>query len=366
VTDTHVETVRTFLCGAFPPRDNTATGSTTYTPGVSQRNGSTDLFLHEDWLGSTRYLTDSQGTAPTAYRFDAYGNTSASGGPDSTVLKFGGQHEYQSDLPLGLQQLGARVYPPAAGRFLSPDPIGFAGGANVYGSCGNEPVGFVDPLGLLEEKLSGLEEGIVNGLGTTGSIIGALGGGGIGGGGGFAAGIVGGPTALVTGGVGAWTVGAAGAYAGYGAGRALGHAGVHVGRAIGAGAVKLGQWIGGLMSKSSCGNDGGGSGGSDSPGKFRGPNAKSFDWGHIFENHAPWGKVAQQRTRGTIFRGLNKQQIMARVRAAWRVRERMSSQVDPFGVSRIRFRGVDPASKQTVEMWLNEATKEVETAYPID
>jgi RHS repeat-associated protein len=151
VTQTQGGVTHTFSYGAGLLRDDTATGSTTYTPGISQRNGTTDLFPHEDWLGSTRYLTDATGlTAPTAYRFDAYGNTSASGGPDSTVLKFGGQHEYQSDLPLGLQQLGARVYDPAAGRFLNPDPIGFAGGANLYRYCSNDPVGLVDPSGLRE------------------------------------------------------------------------------------------------------------------------------------------------------------------------------------------------------------------------
>src|SRR5581483_10828974 len=60
---------------------DTATGtgaqSATYTPGISQRKAGVDGFFHEDWLGSNRYLTDSTGnTAPSAYRFDAYGNTS--------------------------------------------------------------------------------------------------------------------------------------------------------------------------------------------------------------------------------------------------------------------------------------------------
>jgi hypothetical protein len=34
------------------------------------------------------------------------------------------------------------------GRFLTPDPIGFAGGFNLYAYCGNNPVGAVDPSGL--------------------------------------------------------------------------------------------------------------------------------------------------------------------------------------------------------------------------
>jgi RHS repeat-associated protein len=149
VTQTQGGVIHTFSYGAGLLRDDTATGSTTYTPGISQRAGAVDTYFHEDWLGSNRYLTDALGaTAPTAYRFDAYGNTSASGGPDSTVLKFAGQHGYQSDVYGGLQQLGARVYDSTAGRFLNPDPIGFAGGANLYGYCANNPVGAVDPSGL--------------------------------------------------------------------------------------------------------------------------------------------------------------------------------------------------------------------------
>ncbi|HTE17898.1 MAG TPA: hypothetical protein VK689_05895 [Armatimonadota bacterium] len=66
-------------------------GSTTYTPGISQRKNGLDHTFHEDWRSSTRYLMDATGNvAPTAYRYDAYGNTTASGGPDQTSFKFAG------------------------------------------------------------------------------------------------------------------------------------------------------------------------------------------------------------------------------------------------------------------------------------
>jgi RHS repeat-associated protein len=117
---------------------------------VSQRNGLTDLFFHEDWQGSTRYLTDATGlNAPTAYRHDAYGMQIASSGPDSTALKWAGQHQYQADLPLGLSHVGARQYDSFTGRFLNRDPIGFAGGFNLYGYCENDPVNKVDPEGTV-------------------------------------------------------------------------------------------------------------------------------------------------------------------------------------------------------------------------
>jgi hypothetical protein len=47
-------------------------GGTVYTPGGQNRAG-VFRYFHEDWLGSTRYLTD-------AYRFDAFGQRRAGAG----------------------------------------------------------------------------------------------------------------------------------------------------------------------------------------------------------------------------------------------------------------------------------------------
>jgi RHS repeat-associated protein len=48
----------------------------------------------------------------------------------------------------GLYYYKARMYQPGLGRFLQPDPIGYGGGANLYAYVGNDPINFVDPLGL--------------------------------------------------------------------------------------------------------------------------------------------------------------------------------------------------------------------------
>ncbi len=40
-------------------------------------------------------------------------------------------------------------------RFISEDPIGLAGGVNVYTYVGNNPLSWVDPLGLSSDTLSG-------------------------------------------------------------------------------------------------------------------------------------------------------------------------------------------------------------------
>ena len=41
-----------------------------------------------------------------------------------------------------------RYYDPAAGRFTQEDPIGLAGGLNLYGFAGGDPVNYSDPFGL--------------------------------------------------------------------------------------------------------------------------------------------------------------------------------------------------------------------------
>jgi RHS repeat-associated protein len=107
-------------------------------------------------LRNTRYTTLGDGlTVSAAYRYDAYGNVSAFAGTDTTALKFAGGHGYQSDGPNSLQLLGARHYDPLVGRFLNPDPIGFAGGLNLYGYCDGDPVNYVDPDGRFKRTLKG-------------------------------------------------------------------------------------------------------------------------------------------------------------------------------------------------------------------
>jgi len=46
-----------------------------------------------------------------------------------------------------------RYYDPDTGRYLTPDPIGLAGGINPFVYVLNDPVNWVDPLGL--DKLLG-------------------------------------------------------------------------------------------------------------------------------------------------------------------------------------------------------------------
>ena len=48
----------------------------------------------------------------------------------------------------GLLDRRDRMYDPQTGRFTQEDPIGLAGGLNLYGFAGGDPVNFGDPFGL--------------------------------------------------------------------------------------------------------------------------------------------------------------------------------------------------------------------------
>jgi len=60
-------------------------------------------------------------------------------------LRFPGQYH---DRPTGLYYNQFRHYRPYLGRYLTPDPIGLAGGLNLYGYAGQNPVSRLDLLGL--------------------------------------------------------------------------------------------------------------------------------------------------------------------------------------------------------------------------
>jgi uncharacterized protein RhaS with RHS repeats len=48
----------------------------------------------------------------------------------------------------GQMYMRNRYYDPQSARFTQEDPIGIAGGLNVYGFAGGDPVSYSDPYGL--------------------------------------------------------------------------------------------------------------------------------------------------------------------------------------------------------------------------
>ncbi len=108
------------------------------------RRGATVASFHADGLGSVVALSED-GTELASYRYDAFGVPSASGSfAGSNTYTYTGRELDAS----GLYYYRARYYLPSIGRFLTPDPIGLAGGVNPYVYVGSNPVNFTDPFGL--------------------------------------------------------------------------------------------------------------------------------------------------------------------------------------------------------------------------
>jgi len=56
-----------------------------------------------------------------------------------------------STTPAGSRSFRHQWYDPATGRFLTQDPIGLAGGVNLYAYAASNPIAFSDPFGLYVE-----------------------------------------------------------------------------------------------------------------------------------------------------------------------------------------------------------------------
>ncbi len=111
----------------------------------------TETFFYQiDGLGSITELTDSTGVVARTLVTDAYGRiTQDTGGVAQPFIYTGREFDAES----GLYFYRARYYDPATGRFLSEDPIGFAGGdENLYRYVENNPISFVDLSGLAKAK----------------------------------------------------------------------------------------------------------------------------------------------------------------------------------------------------------------------
>lgn len=101
-------------------------------------------YIQHDQLGSTRLLTDPNGTVVASYAYNPYGATITKTGTASSPLQFNGQY---TDTESGLYHLQARYYDPTTGSFLTRDPLEALTG-QPYQYAGSDPLDATDPTGL--------------------------------------------------------------------------------------------------------------------------------------------------------------------------------------------------------------------------
>lgn len=115
----------------------------------------TELLWYQcDHLGTPQELTNQQGEIVWRAQHKAWGETQvqrsdwAQHKGIQNPLRFQGQYH---DHETGLHYNRYRYYDPLVGRFISKDPIGYAGGLNLYVYAPN-PVSWIDPLGLAAHR----------------------------------------------------------------------------------------------------------------------------------------------------------------------------------------------------------------------
>jgi RHS repeat-associated protein len=104
-----------------------------------------------DGNGNVTALVDAAtGTKSARYEYDPFGQLLRATGPAAAENPYRFSTQYTDDIT-GLIYYGYRHYDPVHGRWLSRDPIGEAGGLNLYGMVGNDPVNGIDVMGLYDE-----------------------------------------------------------------------------------------------------------------------------------------------------------------------------------------------------------------------
>ncbi|MBM9538730.1 RHS repeat-associated core domain-containing protein [Desulfobulbus alkaliphilus] len=113
-----------------------------------------------DHLNTAQILTDATGTVIWQGDYLPFGQVQQVVHHQDNLFRYPGQI---LDPESGLHYNWHRYYDPRTGRYITPDPIGLAGGMNLYAYVDNDPVNATDPMGLYRD--------IAGGFGVTFGII---------------------------------------------------------------------------------------------------------------------------------------------------------------------------------------------------
>ena len=131
---------------------------------LAETSNSTSYYPCYDGSGNVRAYVDNTGTIVAEYEYDMFGNVLTKNGTKSDDFLFRFSTKYH-DKETGLDDFDNRLYSSEFRRWINPDPAEEAGGNNLYGFVGNNPVSYCDYLGYAlyafdgtgnnEDKLSG-------------------------------------------------------------------------------------------------------------------------------------------------------------------------------------------------------------------
>jgi RHS repeat-associated protein len=135
------------------------------------------LYTHRDRMGSIAAVSDESGSIVELYDYKAYGartirDSSGSVRHCCQVDNVFGFQGHPHDGFSGYVDMRSRTYWPYLGQFLSPDPIGFAGGSNLYGFALGAPLEYTDTLGLAASIVPARESATASFWRASGGLLG--------------------------------------------------------------------------------------------------------------------------------------------------------------------------------------------------
>jgi RHS repeat-associated protein len=136
------DVVHFLFCGNELCRtDSTANGVTFLASTFGTVNGTTTHFQTRDHLGSVRDVTAADSSLIDRFDYSPFGELVGGSGDDA---------RYATYRTVGGKQwlTWYRVYDSQLGRWLSTDPFGMVDGPNRYAYVSNNPLKWIDPLGL--------------------------------------------------------------------------------------------------------------------------------------------------------------------------------------------------------------------------
>ncbi|WP_230961613.1 RHS repeat-associated core domain-containing protein, partial [Burkholderia stagnalis] len=143
--------------GGFTPLVRATGAAAVRDDGDAAAELTSIAYYHCDQIGTPQEVTDEAGEIAWSARYKAWGEAREVIGEAArkagivNPLRFAGQY---FDRETGLHYNRHRYYDPTSGRFVSKDPIGLAGGFNVYQYASN-PIEWIDPLGLARTSSGG-------------------------------------------------------------------------------------------------------------------------------------------------------------------------------------------------------------------
>jgi len=120
---------------------------------LSMQRDNKEYYYHYDGLGSVVAVSSKPNQLVEQYRYDVYGQPSIYDGEGNLLSESGIKNPILFtgrvwDDATEIYDYRMRDYSPEIGRFLQRDPLGYLGGLNLYTYVKNNPIVYVDPMGL--------------------------------------------------------------------------------------------------------------------------------------------------------------------------------------------------------------------------